>query len=125
MVRTCIKSAYGNEFDIGDSIFLSSTGQREVCNEALSFYNYDLDFGISYFVEPCMIVFQNDNYDTDYWTEEKIKELEKELYDLQKEIDITNYNEISIDLDTSVNVVIDYMDDYCKYLNNKEVIKNE
>ena len=118
MVKTCIKSAYGNVFDIGDSIYLSSVGQREICNEALSFYNEDLEYGISYFVEPCMIVFQNDNYDDNYWTDERIKELEQELYKFQNVIDITNYNEISIDLDNSVNTVIDYMDNYCKYLIN-------
>lgn len=121
-----IKTNKGNEFDIKDSIYSSSLG--EYGSIALSFYNVEIQFGISYYPDKNMIVFQNSNVDNDYWNDDKIAEIEKEL---SKHLP-PNYesdDELDIDFDYIVNHILDEMDKYYDYLNDKysdfaEFLKN-
>lgn len=112
-----IKTAKGNEFDIKDSIYSSSIGEYE--SIALSFYNIELQFGISYYPDKNMIVFQNEEY-PDYWTNEKIKEVEDNL----KNYLVPNYDsddELPFDFDYIVNYILDEMDKFYDW----ETIKNK
>ena len=111
-----IKTNKGNEFDIKDSIYSSSIGEYE--SVALSFYNIELQFGISYYPDKNMIVFQNSNVDNDYWNDDKIAVIEKEL---SKHLP-PNYesdDELDIDFDYIVNYILDEMDNYYDWLNEK------
>lgn len=103
-----IKTNKGNEFDIKDSIYSSSLG--EYGSIALSFYNVEIQFGISYYPDKNMIVFQNEEY-PDYWTNEKIKEVEDNL----KNYLVPNYDsddELPFDFDKVVNYILIEMDKF-------------
>lgn len=106
-----IKTNKGNEFDIKDSILLTSIGQSEIYNAAFSFYNKELDYGISYFPDRNMFVFQTDNYDDEYWNDDKYNEM---INELSKHIDMTNIDEevLPFDFDFIVEYFLNEMDKY-------------
>ena len=114
-----IRTKYGNELDIGDSIFLTSVGDCEGTSAALSFYNHISDFGISYFVEGNKIVFQNDySTDYDYWTKDRVKIVEKNLENfIHKEVKPDE--ELNFDLEMIVEYILFEMDMYSRYLKNE------
>ena len=108
----------GNEFDIMDSLFLSSVGDKEFTNVALSFYNKDLEYGISYYPDSNSIVFQTDNYDEEYWNEDRLNIIKE---DLEKYIDRNKdgFEELPINVEGIVNYILNEMDNYCYYLDDK------
>lgn len=113
-----IKTNKGNEFDVKDSIYLTSVGESDFTNAAFSFYNSELEFGISYFVDKNMIVFQNDNYDEEYWNDDKMKNIE---VDLSKHIyyDKANEEDLPFDYSFIVYYILEEMDNYYDWLNEK------
>ena len=111
-----IRTKYGNELDIEDSIVLSSVGDCEGTRAALSFYNHITDFGISYFVEGNKVIFQNDySTDYDYWSNDKVQIMERNLSFLIYD-DINPDEEINFDFNSVVEYILSEMDAYSIYL---------
>ena len=114
-----IRTKYGNELDIEDSIFLTSVGDCEGSRAALSFYNHITDFGISYYVEDNQIVFSNDyTTDYDYWDKDRVDIVEKNLTKLNYD-GINPDEEISFDFENTVEYILLEMDMYSRYLKMK------
>jgi len=113
-----IKTNKGNEFDIEDSMYLTAVGESDICNMAFSFYNKELQYGISYFPDRNMFVFQTDNYEEEYWNDDKYNEMIKELDKHIKHIDNSEMG-IEIDFNFIVNYFLDEMDKYYDWLNEK------
>ena len=114
-----IRTKYGNELDIGDSIYLTSVGDCDGARAALSFYNHITDFGISYFIEGNKIIFQND-YKTDYfyWDDDKVRTMESNLEKLIY-YDVNPDEEINFDFENIVEYILLEMDMYSMYLKMK------
>ena len=119
-----IKTDKGNVFDIEDSILLTALGESDKCNAALSFYNEELQYGISYFPDRNIFAFQTDNYDCEYWTDEKYNEIIEEL---SKHINLKELDDTGLPFDFNfiVNYFLTEMDKYYDWETerNKEFVE--
>ena len=106
-----VRTDKGNVFDIEDSILLTALGESDICNAALSFYNEELQYGISYFPDRNMFVFQTDNYDIEYWNDDKYNEM---INELSKHINLKELDDTGLpfEFDFIVNYFLNEMDKY-------------
>ena len=120
-----VKTNKGNIFDIEDSILLTALGQSDTCNAALSFYNKELEYGISYFPDKNMFVFQNDNYCSEYWNDDKYNEM---IAVLSNHINLKELDDYGLPFDFNfvVNYFLNEMDSYYDwYVKMNEAFEKE
>lgn len=120
-----VRTNKGNIFDIEDSILLTALGQSDICNAALSFYNKELEYGISYFPDRNMFVFQNDNYCSEYWNDDKYNEMIAELSNHINLKELDDYG-LPFDFNFVVNYFLYEMDSYYDwYVKMNEAFEKE
>lgn len=121
-----VRTNKGNIFDIEDSIYLTGLGQSDICNAALSFYNEELEYGISYFPDRNMFVFQNDNYCSEYWNDDKYNEMIAELSNHIYFKELDDFISFDFDFNFIVNYFLNEMDSYYDwYVKMNEDFKKE
>ena len=116
-------SEYGNKIDFKDSIICSSLGMYEgaVCISFLSnnenyFLLYDFRLKEIYLDRT----YDEDTIFDEYWTDERIEELENKLNNLEIGDDEGSYNGYDYNIYEACNIIIDAMDEYSKYVINSK-----